>query len=627
MVPAPSCPDKWDYWQSAPSDEVELMCLLPNSVYIPMSTKWDATLQNVKEEVDDETKRIRDIKPVFGVLVIVERSVERPGEQLLNTQISHLIGKGLNEFDSLRSSEVRDFRLRMRDLAEENMLKRAKSEPLERLRYRFKPRIADKETTPTTLQSHLGKNNCFFIITMFANSDFEFHSNVPATRKPQDHIKVVLRKFANSFNLLGHAYNYVLKFLYIQEMLSTDGVPKVMILLQMRISRVFTVNRDIIFYGSTPERTRLPSEHSNTMRLRRLESSWNIDRDYTCVVVSKTRVATISSQGIAEWDQELTFPIKVHNMPRMARLCFGIYEIAKAKGKRRGKDGNKEAINKLAWANTQIFDYKEQLRTDGATLSMWTHVADDTQGDDLLLHPLGTVVDNPSTDSCAELQLLSCVEWGERAEVASVLRMLPRWPPFKRVESALELLDYAYADAGVRNFAIKCLESISDDDLLLYLLQLVQALKHESYLMCDLAKSEMHIANVSIRFGLLLEAYCRGSQDHITSLLRQIACLDKLKWLSKCVRKMKDISKARDALTDHLKEVHCMEALCEFVSPLNPSFVCKRIKLNPYTCISMEDTVGMIEVVEDATTVANIQKESSFISAASTMNRATLLRE
>lgn len=52
MVPAPSCPDKWDYWQSAPSDEVELMCLLPNSVYIPMSTKWDATLQNVKEVSD-----------------------------------------------------------------------------------------------------------------------------------------------------------------------------------------------------------------------------------------------------------------------------------------------------------------------------------------------------------------------------------------------------------------------------------------------------------------------------------------------------------------------------------------------------------------------------------------------
>lgn len=47
----------------------------------------------VLQDVDDETKRIRDIRPIFGVLVIVERSVEKP-EVELNTQISLLIGKG-----------------------------------------------------------------------------------------------------------------------------------------------------------------------------------------------------------------------------------------------------------------------------------------------------------------------------------------------------------------------------------------------------------------------------------------------------------------------------------------------------------------------------------------------------
>lgn len=46
------------------------------------------------EEVTDERKRLRDIRPVCGVLMIHENSVERPEEQLLNTQISHLIGKG-----------------------------------------------------------------------------------------------------------------------------------------------------------------------------------------------------------------------------------------------------------------------------------------------------------------------------------------------------------------------------------------------------------------------------------------------------------------------------------------------------------------------------------------------------
>lgn len=52
-----------------------------------------------------------------------------------------------------------------------------------------------------------------------------------------------------------------------------------------------------------------------------------------------------------------------------------------------------------------IFDYKEQLRTDGATLSMWTHAAGDSQGDEMILHPLGTVVVNPNTDSCATLHV------------------------------------------------------------------------------------------------------------------------------------------------------------------------------------------------------------------------------
>lgn len=56
-------------------------------------------------------------------------------------------------------------------------------------------------------------------------------------------------------------------------------------------------------------------------------------------------------------------------------------------------------------------------------------------------------------------RLLSCVEWGDRAEAASVSRMLMDWPTLP-LASALELLDYAYADAAVRSFAVKCLEKI-----------------------------------------------------------------------------------------------------------------------------------------------------------------------
>lgn len=39
----------------------------------------------------------------------------------------------------------------------------------------------------------------------------------------------------------------------------------------------------------------------------------------------------------------------------------------------------------------------------------------------------------------------------------------------------------------------------------------------------------MHVPSVSIRFGLILEAYCRGSLEHMKSLLRQLDALHKFK--------------------------------------------------------------------------------------------------
>ena len=46
---------------------------------------------------------------------------------------------------------------------------------------------------------------------------------------------------------------------------------------------------------------------------------------------------------------------------------------------------------------------------------------------------------------------------------------------------ALSLLDSEYADPRVRAFAVECLETLSDDEIMLYMLQLVQALKYEMY--------------------------------------------------------------------------------------------------------------------------------------------------
>lgn len=132
-------------------------------------------------------------------------------------------------------------------------------------------------------------------------------------------------------------------------------------------------------------------------------------------------------------------------------------------------------------------------------------------------------------------KLLISFKWNNQkmiGEVISLLQIWPKLPPFK----ALELLDYAYADSSVRKFAIECLKDLSNEDLSQYLLQLVQALKYESYIYNDLVqfllerafenqrighhlfwllRSEMYDPAVSVTFGLILEAYCRGAIDHI----------------------------------------------------------------------------------------------------------------
>lgn len=48
-------------------------------------------------------------------------------------------------------------------------------------------------------------------------------------------------------------------------------------------------------------------------------------------------------------------------------------------------------------------------------------------------------------------------------------------------------------------------------------------------------------------------------------------------------------------------------------------------RMNPYRCISTDNRVGMIEVVLNAETIANIQKEKGMFSATSAFKKGSLL--
>ena len=121
--------------------------------------------------------------------------------------------------------------------------------------------------------------------------------------------------------------------------------------------------------------------------------------------------------------------------------------------------------------------------------------------------------------------------------------MLKDWPQIPPV-NALELLGGQYSDTKVRFFAVKCLYELRDHELADYLLQLVQALKYETYydsalskyllirslanravvgqpffwhLMAECQSSKAHVT----RYAMLLEAYLRGCGAHREELRNQ----------------------------------------------------------------------------------------------------------
>nr|XP_033780829.1 phosphatidylinositol 4,5-bisphosphate 3-kinase catalytic subunit alpha isoform-like isoform X4 [Geotrypetes seraphini] len=191
-------------------------------------------------------------------------------------------------------------------------------------------------------------------------------------------------------------------------------------------------------------------------------------------------------------------------------------------------------------------------------------------------------------------KLLLSVKWNSRDEVTQMYCLLREWPLIKP-ELSLELLDCNFPDPMVREFALKCLvKGLTDDKLSQYLIQLVQVLKYEQYLDNILArflikkaltnqrighfffwhlKSEMHSKTVSQRFGLMLEAFCRGCGMYLKHLNRQVEAMEKLINLTDILKQEKKDETQKmqmKFLMEQMRRPAYMEALQGFICPLNP---------------------------------------------------------
>lgn len=118
-----------------------------------------------------------------------------------------------------------------------------------------------------------------------------------------------------------------------------------------------------------------------------------------------------------------------------------------------------------------------------------------------------------SQDKEALTKFLQCVDWANTQESEEALDLLSKWQPLEPAE-ALELLTPKFqkpVDPKVRKYAIGCLQCADNEELLLYLLQLVQALRYEVPEFMDKQAAEgavVLVADQSYSEGMYVLSVC-----------------------------------------------------------------------------------------------------------------------
>ncbi|XP_076019539.1 phosphatidylinositol 4,5-bisphosphate 3-kinase catalytic subunit gamma isoform [Genypterus blacodes] len=198
-------------------------------------------------------------------------------------------------------------------------------------------------------------------------------------------------------------------------------------------------------------------------------------------------------------------------------------------------------------------------------------------------------------------QFLRSVEWMNSSVVDEIHWLLSQWDAGELdLTVALELLSLDFADEAVRRLAVQRLESLSNDEVLKYLLQLVQTLKvepyHDSYLARYLIQRALRSKRIGHfffwyirsevagcpyfrqRMAVLLEAYLLGcGQAMLDSFTLQVQAVEALQGVACEIKRLyperADIPPA--AVVQELLR-NC-DLPNEFLLPLNPRIKCGRI--------------------------------------------------
>jgi hypothetical protein len=198
-------------------------------------------------------------------------------------------------------------------------------------------------------------------------------------------------------------------------------------------------------------------------------------------------------------------------------------------------------------------------------------------------------------------KFLQSVDWFSPDHRHEAHRLLLQWDPPRSPVSAIELLDGKYADYMVRDYAVKCLKVLQDDELRLFLLQLVQTLKFESYhdspvsrFLIERALRHPYCIGHNLfwhlraeswdkyhceRYAVILEEYLAFEGPHTSELKKQFEICNKFMQISSQIRNMKRKKEQSDQeilqiYREKLQRINesYLSQIGHFYVPLNPKW-------------------------------------------------------
>uniref|UniRef100_A0A8D2Q406 Phosphatidylinositol 4-phosphate 3-kinase C2 domain-containing subunit alpha n=2 Tax=Varanus komodoensis TaxID=61221 RepID=A0A8D2Q406_VARKO len=248
---------------------------------------------------------------------------------------------------------------------------------------------------------------------------------------------------------------------------------------------------------------------------------------------------------LIKWDELIIFPIQISQLPLESILCLTLFGILNQNGSSPDSNKQRKGPEMLGQVSLPLFDFKRMLTCGTKLLYLWTPSTNTVPGvlhkKGNQMERIAMQVDFPSlpfdivykipqgaeSSTCHSIEtlgknsrerLLSILSkegtlelsrkdksflWDKRhycytdvnslpkvlasapkwdlSYLPEIYLLLQQWAPLLPL-TALELLDYNFADHEVRTKAVHWIEAISDDELVDILPQFVQALKYETYL-------------------------------------------------------------------------------------------------------------------------------------------------